>query len=351
MNFEEFILYARENKASDIHMTVGAPTVFRINGDLVRLSEMSEEVVNRTILSMLSADQEKKLTEGDDIDFTFELSNGARQRVNVYHQNGKLAATIRLLNQTVPTIEELNFPPILGELAKKRRGLVLVTGPTGSGKTTTLSAMINYINKNRPCHILTIEDPIEYKYTPDIATIHQREIGKDVPNFNYALRSALREDPDVILVGEMRDYETIMLAITAAETGHLVLATLHTTGAAQTIERIIGACPSEIQEQVRTQLASIIEGVISQVLIPTKDGANRAAALEILLGTDAIRNLIRTNKVHQIPSAMQQGMRQGMCSLNDTIAALVKRDKITKQAALDFCTDKEDLLRFIGAAY
>ena len=159
MNFEEFILYARENKASDIHMTVGAPTVFRINGDLVRLNEMSEEVVNRTILSMLSADQEKKLAGGDDIDFTFELSNGARQRVNVYHQNGKLAATIRLLNQTVPTIEELNFPPILSELAKKRRGLVLVTGPTGSGKTTTLSAMINFINKNRPCHILTIEDP------------------------------------------------------------------------------------------------------------------------------------------------------------------------------------------------
>lgn len=351
MNFEEFIIYARENHASDIHMTVGAPTVFRINGELVRFNEMSEQVVNRTILAMLTAEQEKRLTEGEDIDFTFQLTNGARQRVNVYRQSGKLAATIRLLNQNIPTLEELGIPPVISELAKKRRGLILVTGPTGSGKTTTLASIINYINQTRACHILTIEDPIEYKYEPNMATIHQREIGKDVPNFDYALRSALREDPDVILVGEMRDFETISLALTASETGHLVLATLHTTGAAQTIDRIIDACPPSSKEQVRAQLASILEGVVSQVLIPTKEGKNRAAAVEILIGTDAVRNLIRSNKDHQLASAMQQGMRQGMCTLSDSIATMVKRDKITKQSALEFCSDKEEMLKLISPGY
>jgi twitching motility protein PilT len=351
MNFEEFILYARQNNASDIHLTVGAPTVFRINGELVRFSEMSEQVVNKTILALLTAEQEKRLTEGEDLDFTFQLSNGARQRVNVYRQGGKLAASIRLLNEKIPDIDSLGLPPIISELAKKKRGLILATGPTGSGKTTTLSAVIDYINKNRACHIITIEDPVEYKYEPQIATIHQREIGRDVPNFNYALRSALREDPDVIMVGEMRDYETIMLALTAAETGHLVLATLHTIGAAQTINRIIDACPPNVQEQIRTQLSTILEAVISQTLIPTKDGKNRALALEILIGTDAVKNLIRSNKVHQLASAIQQGSRQGMSTLSDSIANLIRRDKISRQAGLEYCSDKEELLKLINAGF
>lgn len=208
MTFEEFIMQAREMNASDIHLTVGAPTVVRVNGELRKYTELSDQVVNRTILSILSAEQEKMLTEGKDIDFSFELKNGARQRVNVFRQSGKLAACIRLLNAEIPTLEELKMPPVLLEFAKKRRGLVLVTGPTGAGKSTTLAALMEYINKTRACHVITIEDPIEYRYKQEKATIHQRELGRDVPSFHEALRSALREDPDVILIGEMRDYET-----------------------------------------------------------------------------------------------------------------------------------------------
>ncbi|MGN0700606.1 MAG: type IV pilus twitching motility protein PilT, partial [Oscillospiraceae bacterium] len=222
MTFEEFIMQAREMDASDIHLTVGQPTVVRVNGELRKFQELSDQVVNRTILSILTAEQEKALTEGNDVDFSFELKNGARQRVNVFRQGGRLACCIRLLNQNIPTLDELKMPPVLLDLAKKRRGLVLVTGPTGAGKSTTLAAMIEHINKTRACHVITIEDPIEYRYAQEKATIHQREIGRDVPSFSYALRSALREDPDVILIGEMRDYETISLAMTAAETGHLV---------------------------------------------------------------------------------------------------------------------------------
>ena len=253
MTFEEFIMQAREMNASDIHLTVGAPTVVRVNGELRKYTELSDQVVNRTILSILSAEQEKMLTEGKDIDFSFELKNGARQRVNVFRQSGKLAACIRLLNAEIPTLEELKMPPVLLEFAKKRRGLVLVTGPTGAGKSTTLAALMEYINKTRACHVITIEDPIEYRYKQEKATIHQRELGRDVPSFHEALRSALREDPDVILIGEMRDYETISLAMTAAETGHLVFGTLHTSSAAQTVDRIIDACPIHSQDQVRSQ--------------------------------------------------------------------------------------------------
>lgn len=340
MTFEEFIMQARELNASDIHLTVGAPTVARINGELVKFGDLSDVVVNRTIRSILSAEQEKLLTEGSDIDFCFELANGARQRVNVFRQSGRLAACIRLLNDKIPTLEELKMPAALGELAQKRRGLILVTGPTGSGKSTTLSAIINQINHNRACHIITIEDPVEYRYTQDKATIHQREIGRDVPSFSYALRSALREDPDVILVGEMRDFETISLAMTAAETGHLVLATLHTSSAAQTIDRIIDACPVDAQEQVRAQLANMIQGVIAQNLVPTTTGT-RVAALEVMLGTDAVKNLIRGNKIPQIESTLQTS--KGMCTLNDSLAKLYKRDLITYETALEYSTDRQEL--------
>ena len=343
MTFEDFIMEARALNASDIHLTVGAPTVVRVNGELRKFGELSDMVVNRTILSILSADQEKLLTEGNDIDFSFELENGARQRVNVFRQSGRLTCCIRLLNNKIPTLEELKMPPVLTELAQKRRGLILVTGPTGSGKSTTLAAIIDYINKNRACHVITIEDPVEYKYTQEKATIHQREVGRDVDSFSNALRSALREDPDVILVGEMRDYETISLAMTAAETGHLVFGTLHTSSAAQTMDRIIDACPPHAQEQVRSQLANMIQGVIAQTLVPTADGNGRVAALEIMVGNDAIKNLIRSNKIPQIESTMQSSARQGMCTINDTLGRLYKRGIISYETAIEFSSDKTEM--------
>ncbi len=349
MTFEEFILEAREMGASDIHLTVGAPTVVRINGELCKFKELSDTVVNRTILAILNADQEQQLTKGNDIDFCFQLENGARQRVNVFRQSGRLACCIRLLNDNIPSLEELKMPAVLAELAERKRGLILVTGPTGSGKSTTLSAMVNHINKTRACHIITIEDPIEYKYVQDKATIHQREIGRDVTSFSYALRSALREDPDVILVGEMRDYETISLAMTAAETGHLVLATLHTSGAAETIDRIIDACPPHAQDQVRAQLANMFQGVVSQLLVPTADKKSRVAALEILTGTDAVKNLIRTNKVPQMESVMQTGSRQGMCSLHDSLVKLYKKNIISYETAMEYAPDKAELEKTLRA--
>ena len=349
MTFEEFIMEARALGASDIHLTVGAPTVVRVNGDLQKFGDFSDMVVNRTIRSILSAEQEKLLTEGNDIDFCFELSNGARQRVNVFRQSGRLACCIRLLNDKIPTLEELKMPSVITELAQKKRGLILVTGPTGSGKSTTLSAIIDYINKNRACHVITVEDPVEYRYTQDKATIHQREIGRDVDSFSAALRSALREDPDVILVGEMRDYETISLAMTAAETGHLVFGTLHTSSAAQTIDRIIDACPPHAQEQTRAQLANMFQGVIAQNLVPTADGKGRVAALEILVGTDAVKNLIRTNKIPQIESTMQSGGRLGMCTLNDTLAKYYKRGIISYASALEYSTDKTEMEKILNS--
>ena len=343
MTFEEFIMQAREMNASDIHLTVGAPTVIRVNGELRKYQELSDQVVHRTIVSILSAEQEKQLTEGKDIDFSFELKNGARQRVNVFHQGGRLACSIRLLNAKIPSLDELGMPSVLLDLAKKRKGLILVTGPTGAGKSTTLAAMIQHINETRACHIITIEDPIEYRYELSKATIHQREIGRDVPDFEYALRSALREDPDVILIGEMRDYATISLAMTAAETGHLVFGTLHTSSAAQTIDRIIDVCPSEARDQVRLQLANMIEGIIAQSLIPMSDGKGRCAAVEIMLGTDAIRNLIRSNKIAQMETTMQGATQQGMQTLIEGLAKLYKAGKITYQTALEYSNNPSEM--------
>ncbi len=343
MTFEEFIMQAREMNASDIHLTVGAPTVIRVNGELRKYQELSDQVVHRTIVSILSAEQEKQLTEGKDIDFSFELKNGARQRVNVFHQGGRLACSIRLLNAKIPNLNDLGMPPILLDLAKKRKGLILVTGPTGAGKSTTLAAMIQHINETRACHIITIEDPIEYRYELAKATIHQREIGRDVPDFEYALRSALREDPDVILIGEMRDYATISLAMTAAETGHLVFGTLHTSSAAQTIDRIIDVCPAEARDQVRLQLANMIEGIIAQSLIPMSDGKGRCAAVEVMLGTDAIRNLIRSNKIAQMETTMQGATQQGMQTLIEGLAKLYKAGKITYQTALEYSNNPSEM--------
>ncbi|MCL2634245.1 MAG: PilT/PilU family type 4a pilus ATPase [Oscillospiraceae bacterium] len=342
MTFDEFVMAARDKNASDIHMTVDQPTVFRINGDLTKLEGLSEiPINNRMILSLLNADQEERLNNGDDIDFVLELKNGNRQRINVYRQMGKLACAIRLLNSKLPTIEDLQLPYILKDLAEqKKSGLIMVTGVSGSGKTTTLSIILEHIASTRACHIVTIEDPVEYRYGQKLATIHQREIGRDVKNFQYALRSALREDPDVIFVGEMRDYETMQLAVTAAETGHLVLATMHTRGAVHAVNRIVDACPHNIQQQMLVQLSQILECVISQSLLPLKNGRGRVAALEVLIGTDAVKNLIRSNKCHQLESAMQQGKNVGMSIMDDAIAELYRRDLITRETAISYAIDR-----------
>ena len=258
----------------------------------------------------------------------------------MYRQMGILACAIRMIETTVRSFAELRLPAIFTELAQKKNGLILVTGSSGSGKTTTLAAIVDYINSNRACHILTIEDPVEYRYQQKRALIHQREIGRDVKGFNYALRSALREDPDVILVGEMRDYESMQLAISAAETGHLVLGTLHTKGATHTINRIVDACPPEIQPQILTQLSQILEAVVSQALLPLQDGSGRIAAFEILLGTNAVRNLIRTNKCFQLESQIQNGAQFGMSLIDDSIFNYYRLKLISKQTAMKFASDK-----------
>ena len=344
MELDKLVNFARSKNASDIHLTVGAPTAIRINGELKKF-DMKDDDTYQLILSMLSAEQEKKLGENIDLDFSFTCSTGGRQRVNVYHQNGgKLAAAIRLLNEHVPSFKDIMLPNAAIEMTKEMKGLILVTGPTGSGKSTTLATMVDHINNMRACHILTIEDPIEYIYEPKIATIHQREIGTDVPDFNTALRSGLRENPDVILVGEMRDYETIRLAITAAETGHLVLGTLHTTGAAQTINRIIDVFPSEEQNQIRSQISANLRGVISQMLLPcVNQERGRVAAFEILINNDACANNIRTEKIHQIEQVMASNASTGMRTMNESLKRLARDNVITRDIALMYSPDKDEL--------
>ena len=304
-------------------------------------------MTRKLILSLLTKERQESIWRGEDADFALETSDGNRQRVNVFCQQGRLAAAIRLLNAKVPTLSQLHLPPVLQNLANEPRGLILVTGPTGSGKSTTLAAMVDYINHTRADHILTIEDPIEYVYEQDQAVIHHREEVKDVCCFAGALRSALGEDRVVILVGEMRDYETISAALTAAETGHLVMSTLHTTGAAQTIDRIIDACPAGMQNQVRTQLASVLNGVITQCLIPNARGNGRVVATEILVGTDAVCNQIRENKCHQLGSLMQSGSSVGMHTLNGDLSRLVQNGMINRQMAYKYSNDVAELDQYL----
>lgn len=348
MKIDGLILNARSMKCSDIHITVGFTTMFRINGQLMEMPlGYSDEETEEMLLEMLNDSQKAELEKGNDLDFAICTSDGNRQRVNVFRQQGRLAATIRLMNSSIPPLSMLGLPPVLNELAKKPRGLILVTGPTGSGKSTTLAAMIDQINSTRAEHIITIEDPIEYTYEKKMALVHQREVGRDVKDFASALRSALREDPDIILVGEMRDYETISAALTAAETGHLVMSTLHTTGAAQTIDRIIDACPAAIQNQIRTQLAGVLNGVVTQCLIPAVGGKGRVPGTEILIGTDAVCNLIRENKCHQLGSLMQSGAAVGMHTLNGDLSRLIQTGQITKDQAMKYTNDRRELEQYL----
>ena len=341
MTINELLSTARGRRVSDVHITVARNPVFRIDGALVETEyALSKEEKYGLIISMLDNEQREALDNGKDVDMCYTLENGQRHRVNVFRQQGALAAVIRIINDKTPTFEELNLPESLRSLVEEPRGLILVTGPTGSGKSTTLAAMVDYINSTRPCHILTVEDPVEYVYTQKKSVIHQRDVGSDVGSFADALRSAMREDPDVILVGEMRDYETISAAVTAAETGHLVLSTLHTTGAAMTIDRIIDVFPPHNQQQIRTQLASVLKGVITQTLVPKADGAGRVAAFEIMLGTDAVLNLIRENKCHQLNSTIQTSSKAGMVLMDTYLSNLVRSGKIKMDAALEKVNDK-----------
>lgn len=348
MMIDNIIMEARTMGCSDIHITVGMPLMYRINGRLKQAATaLSDSDTIAMLVELLTDEQREQLEKGIDADFAIKTPDGNRQRVNVFKQEGRLAATIRLLNTSIPSLEMLGLPGILRELADRPRGLILVTGPTGSGKSTTLASMIDYINAGRPEHIITIEDPVEYVYERKLALIHQREVGRDAQSFASALRSALREDPDIILVGEMRDYETISAALTAAETGHLVMSTLHTTGAAQTIDRIIDACPSGMQNQVRTQLAGVLNGVITQCLIPNSKGNGRVVATEILVGTDAVCNQIRENKCHQLGSLMQSGASLGMHTLNGDLSRLIQNGLITRQLAYKYSNDVSELEQYM----
>ena len=345
---DTLILWAREHECSDIHLTPGEPFSYRRIGRLEKSDTvLRPEEMNGILESLLDDRRRRKLEAGQDVDFCYVLPNGFRQRVNIYRERRRTCCAIRILNDKIPTLEELHLPPVLQRLALLPRGLILVTGPTGSGKSTTLAAMVDYINRSNPCHILTIEDPIEYEHQNKLALVHQRELEQDTTSFADALRSALREDPDVILVGEMRDHETIAAALTAAETGHLVLSTLHTIGAANTIDRIIDVFPAEGQHQIRTQLSSVLQGVITQQLLPTADGKRRLAALEVLVGSDAVRNLIRDNKAHQIASIMQTGARDGMRTLSQDLSRLVMEGQITQDAAFAVSPNPEELRQYL----
>ena len=344
--------YARDHQCSDIHLVAERKPVVREIGELISLNlePMSKESVFDVIRILLSEEQFDLYLSNNDVDCSYTDEIGHRYRINVYRQQGYPAIAMRLLNNHIPTVDEMKLPPILKEISLLPRGLVLVTGPTGSGKSTTLAAMINHINTNKSEHILTLEDPIEYIHQSKQSMINQREIHKDVHDFNTGLRSALREDPDVILVGEMRDYETISLALTAAETGHLVFSTLHTTGAAATIDRIIDAFPPHQQSQIRIQLANVLKAVISQSLLPRADYAGRTAVHEIMLMTDAIGNMIRENKIVQINTAIQTGLRIGMQTLDGNLAKLVTDQVISFETASEITSNVELLKRYLGRA-
>ena len=327
MGILEILELAIASGASDVHLTVASPPIVRVNGRLKRLGEekLTPEDAMRIIQEILTPEQIKVFEEKGELDISYSNPGFGRFRVNVYKQRGSYSMALRVVALNIPSMETLRLPLVLKELATKQRGLILVTGPTGSGKSTTLAAMIDHMNQTRNEHIITIEDPIEYLHKHQLSIVNQREIGHDSHSFANALRAALRQDPDIILVGEMRDLETIGTAITAAETGHRVMSTLHTIGAAKTVDRIIDVFPPHQQQQVRVQLASVIEAVISQQILPKADGTGRVAAFEIMVANAAIRNLIREGKTHQIQNVIQTGSGQGMQTMDASLMELYKK--------------------------
>lgn len=338
-----------ELKGSDLHVTVSLPPMMRINGELKPYGDVPMTAADTYDIAklILNENQMSTLEEMGEVDLSYVIPDVSRFRVNVFKQRGCCGIAFRVIWIKIPTIDELGFPDTLKEIALKPRGLFLVTGPTGSGKSTTLAAMVNHINMNRNCHIITLEEPIEYLHRHNRSMINQREIGTDSLTFANGLRAALREDPDVILVGEMRDLETIAIAITAAETGHFVMSTLHTTGAAQTIDRIIDVFPPHQQQQIKVELAAVLVGVVSQQLLPTSDGRGRVAAMEVMATNNAISNLVREGKTHQIPTIIQTSFAQGMKTMDYSLSELVKRGKITRETAETHCVDHDMLKRYM----
>ncbi|MFA7318309.1 MAG: type IV pilus twitching motility protein PilT [Sulfuricella sp.] len=343
MEISDLLAFSVKNKASDLHLSAGLPPMIRVNGDVRRINvdSLDHKGVHGMVYDIMNGGQRKFYEENLEVDFSFEIPGLARFRVNAYNQNRGAAAVFRTIPSKVLTLEQLNCPPIFKDIADQPRGIVLVTGPTGSGKSTTLAAMINHINENEYGHILTVEDPIEFVHESKRCLINQREVGPHTLSFSNALRSALREDPDIILVGEMRDLETIRLALTAAETGHLVFGTLHTSSAAKTIDRIIDVFPAAEKEMVRSMLSESLRAVIAQTLLKTKDGSGRVAAHEIMVGTPAIRNLIRENKIAQMYSAIQTGQNLGMQTLDQCLTDLVRRNVVAPNEARTKAMNKD----------
>lgn len=343
MEIAELLAFSVKNKASDLHLSAGLPPMIRVNGDIRRINvpPLDHKGVHAMVYDIMNDGQRKFYEENLEVDFSFEVPNLARFRVNAFNQQRGAGAAFRTIPSKVLSLEDLNAPQIFKEISDQPRGIVLVTGPTGSGKSTTLAAMMDYVNENQYAHILTIEDPIEFVHQSKKCLINQREVGPHTLSFANALRSALREDPDVILVGEMRDLETIRLALTAAETGHLVFGTLHTSSAAKTIDRVIDVFPAAEKDMVRSMLSESLRAVISQTLLKTKDGSGRVAAHEIMIGTPAIRNLIRENKVAQMYSAIQTGQNVGMQTLDQCLQDLVRRNVVAMGEARTRAVNKD----------
>src|ERR687888_703503 len=348
----ELLELVLDRGASDLHLTTGSPPVIRLHGDLVPLTnypELSAQGLRSMVYAILPQRRREELEQELELDMSYSLPGKARFRVNVYFQRDSIGAAFRLIPFEIRGVADLGLPPICSEFARLHRGFVVVTGPTGSGKSTTLASLVDIVNMERRCHIMTVEDPIEFLHKHKSSIVNQREVGSDTHGFGPALKHVLRQDPDVILVGEMRDLETISTAITAAETGHLVFATLHTQDAPQTIDRIIDVFPSHQQQQIRVQLSTTLQGVVTQQLLQTWDGRGRVVASEVLVATAAVRNLIREGKVHQIYSVMQAGGRFGMRTMDASLSELVQAGKITTELAMDRSHDPEELTRLLGS--
>lgn len=351
MAIQQLLEYAVQHNASDLHLTTRRPPMLRIIGELVPVegqAELTPNSISELLLPLLNQHRQQTLDTVGQVDFSHGVSDLGRFRVNVFRQRGSMAAVLRLIPTKIPPLDSLGIPEVVRGFAEKSKGLVLVTGPTGHGKTTTLAALIDVINMSRSCHIITLEDPIEYLHRHNRSIINQREIGTDTDSFANGLRAALREDPDVILVGEMRDLETIQTALTAAETGHLVLATLHTNDAVQTVDRIIDVFPPHQQTQIRMQLALTLQAIVAQQLIPRCDIAGRVVATEILIATPAVRNIIREGKTHQLPTVLQTGGRLGMHTMDSSLKNLYQRRFITIQEAILRAGDQEEFKKSVG---